>query len=81
MPLIIPSKQKYNDVKIIVYIVLGLIGYYLAKNRADSISIYLTSFTGAYCFVRGISLYQGGFIDEINWTIDPKTTNYLKQTA
>lgn len=81
LPLVMPAQQKYNDVKLAIYVALGLIGYYMARNRADSISVYMTSFAGAYCFVRGISLYLGGFIDEINWTIDPETTDYLKQTA
>lgn len=81
LPLAIPAKQKYNNLKLVIYTLLGLVGYYLAKRSADSIQIYITAFTGAYTCIRGISLYAGGFIDEINWTIDPETVANIENSV
>ena len=37
LPLAIPAKQRFNNLKLVIYTILGLVGYYLAKRSADSI--------------------------------------------
>jgi len=43
---------------------LALVGIYLAHKFEDFLKISVTSFLGSYLFVRGISMFAGGFTSE-----------------
>jgi len=53
-----------NGIRWGIYIVLGLVGFALGVWKSESVKIYLTAFIGAFFFIRGISIYAGGFPDE-----------------
>lgn len=68
--LIIPLFGMKNDdsaniIRWSIYIVLGLIGFALGVWKSEPVKIYLTAFIGAFFFVRGISVYAGGFPNEL----------------
>lgn len=42
----------------------GAIAAYLCYKRKKELAIITTAFLGAYCFVRGISIFAGGFPNE-----------------
>ena len=53
-----------NLVKLVIYVIAGAAGFAGAAVFADGIQVFITSFIGSYMFVRGISFYAGGFINE-----------------
>ena len=50
--------------KISIYVIVGFLGFVFGVYKAEAVKIYSTSIIGSYFFVRGISLYAGGFPDE-----------------
>jgi len=52
-------------VLILSVVVMGLLGAVLALKLKDGVMIMVTSFIGAYMFVRGISIFLGGYPGEI----------------
>lgn len=74
--------NQYAFYAIIVAAALGM--FFIALKIEKTVIILLTAFIGAYAFVRGISLYAGGFPSEselhvelelgvITWDTMPKT--------
>lgn len=53
-----------NNIKLAIYIVLGIIGGLLGIYKSEAVKVYLTSFIGAFFFIRGIAMYGGGFPNE-----------------
>lgn len=70
VPLLGLNSEKYNIAKLVFYVILGVLGFYYSAKFAVSIEVYITAFIGAYGFVRGISLFAGGFINELD--MDPE---------
>ena len=64
MPLTGLNEKEDNIYKLIIYIIFTLIGFFSAAYFSKSIEVFITAFIGSYSFVRGISLYAGGFINE-----------------
>jgi len=52
--------QAYYTTLILCVILCGIIGYYML----NTIIIFATSFCGAYAFIRGVSMFAGGFPNE-----------------
>ena len=58
-------------------------GVFLVHKFFDMVLIVSTSFIGAYCFVRGISMFAGGFpneivtFDKLSEGIDPEFSDYF----
>jgi hypothetical protein len=48
----------------VVTIGCGVVGSYLCYKMKKSLAILTTAFLGAYSFVRGISIFAGGFPNE-----------------
>ena len=44
----------------------GLVGFVLGVIYSEGVKIYLTAFLGAFFFIRGISVYAGGFPSELD---------------
>ena len=64
MPLTGLNDKEDNIYKLIIYIIFTLLGFFSAAYFSKSIEVFITAFIGSYSFVRGISLYAGGFINE-----------------
>jgi len=65
IPLLGLNDKKYNMLKVVLYIILGVAGFLSAAYFSSFIEVQVTAFIGAYSFVRGISIYAGGFINEL----------------
>mmetsp|Transcript_8962 Transcript_8962/g.6727 ORF Transcript_8962/g.6727 Transcript_8962/m.6727 type:complete len:140 (-) Transcript_8962:45-464(-) len=63
-------------VLILSVVVLGLIGGIVAYKMKDGVMIIVTSFIGAYMFVRGISVFIGGYPNELEMINMVKTGTY-----
>lgn len=59
------NSKDDNNIRLGIYITVGIIGAYVGAKWANAVIIYSTAFLGSYGFVRGISLYVGGFINEL----------------
>lgn len=53
-----------NGIRWAIYSVLGLVGFVLGVWKSEPVKIFLTAFIGAFFFIRGISVYAGGFPNE-----------------
>ena len=65
---VISNTIKCKD-KIILYVILGLssaVAYYLMERHGHAFIIYSTAYIGAYCIVRGASIFIGDFPSEID---------------
>ena len=74
VPLLNLSEFKHhNKIKMAIYSGCAIFGFIIGAHTARGIQVTVTSFIGAYLFVRGISLYLGGFINEFDLAdIDPQ---------
>ena len=57
-----------NEIKLALYTVFASVGFFGAAKFSDGIQVFVTAFIGSYFFVRGISFYAGGFINEFDLT-------------
>lgn len=57
----IANQYAYYITIIVCALVLGILTYYIQ----EGVIIGITSFLGSYSLIRGISLYAGGFPDEM----------------
>jgi len=48
-----------------IYVGLAVLGFLSAAKFSEHIEVFVTAFIGSYSFVRGISFYAGGFINEL----------------
>lgn len=53
-----------KSLKLAIYIIVGFLGFIFGVYKSEAVKIYSTSLIGSYFFVRGISIYAGGFPDE-----------------
>lgn len=60
----IPNTAGGKTSKIAIYVFVGFLGFVLGVYKSEAVKIYFTSLIGSYFFVRGISVYAGGFPDE-----------------
>mmetsp|Transcript_5706 Transcript_5706/g.9056 ORF Transcript_5706/g.9056 Transcript_5706/m.9056 type:complete len:225 (-) Transcript_5706:3-677(-) len=58
--------EHSNQIKLGIYIVAAVAGFLVAAKFSDGIQVFVTAFIGSYFFVRGISMFAGGFINEFD---------------
>jgi len=68
IPMIGLADAKFKILKIVIYCLLAVVGFYFGSKKSEAFEVFVTAFIGAYAFVRGISLYGGGYPSEL--TID-----------
>ena len=71
MPLTGLTAKEDNIYRVIIYVGLATIGFVSAAKFSKNIEVFVTSFIGAYSFIRGISIYAGGFPNELD--INPES--------
>ena len=57
-----------NKIKLVIYIIFACLGFFGAAKLSDGIQVFVTAFIGSYMFIRGISMFAGGFINEFDMT-------------
>jgi len=60
----LPHSAGGKTAKITIYTFVGFLGFVFGVYKTEAVKIYSTSLIGSYFFIRGISLYAGGFPDE-----------------
>lgn len=66
----LPNTTGGKTGKIAIYSIVGFLGFVFGVYKSEAVKIYSTSLIGSYFFIRGISLYAGGFPNEFELVSD-----------